>query len=82
MHFDGVLEEWSDAQMVPVVYPSGFSGENADDLKCEVGFMWDEDYLYLAVRTEDNEYHQPYAGRHRVVRRCRRNVPGAAGVTD
>jgi cellulose/xylan binding protein with CBM9 domain/calcineurin-like phosphoesterase family protein len=59
---DGVLDEWQSVQMVPLVYPVNFKESTPEDLTAELGFMWDDDYLYLAVQTLDNEHHQPYAG--------------------
>lgn len=59
---DGVLDEWDAAQFAPAVYPVDFDAKDTDDLACEMGFLWDQDRLYLAVRTHDNEFHQPYAG--------------------
>lgn len=59
---DGALGEWGAAEFAPSLYPVGFSGTDKDDLACETGFMWDEEWLYLAVRAHDNEFHQPFAG--------------------
>jgi len=59
---DGVLDEWGTAQRAPLTYPVGFDAEDTDDLGCELGFLWDDQHLYLAVETQDNEHHQPYAG--------------------
>jgi hypothetical protein len=59
---DGVLDEWSTAQMMPLVYSVGFDAKDSADLSSKLGFLWDDDYLYLAVETNDNEYCQPYAG--------------------
>ncbi len=59
---DGVLDEWDAAQIVPVTYPVNFDGKDPEDLQCQIRFLWDADWLYLAVETEDNEYHQPYSG--------------------
>ncbi|MBP8128215.1 MAG: metallophosphoesterase [Candidatus Hydrogenedentes bacterium] len=59
---DGVLSEWEGAQFAPSAYPAGFTGAALDDLACETAFLWDEDWLYMAVRVRDNEFHQPYAG--------------------
>lgn len=59
---DAELGEWGSAQMVRMIYPVGFAGTDKKDLDSELGFMWDEDWLYLAVRTEDNEHCQPFAG--------------------
>jgi hypothetical protein len=59
---DGALDEWQSVQMVPLVYPVNFKESTPEDLAAELGFMWDDDYLYLAVQTLDNEHHQPYAG--------------------
>jgi Calcineurin-like phosphoesterase/Carbohydrate family 9 binding domain-like len=62
VQIDGVLEDWGEARMARLIYPSGFDGKDKTDLDSELGFMWDDDWLYLAVSTQDNEYHQPYAG--------------------
>ncbi|MBX7255747.1 MAG: metallophosphoesterase [Candidatus Hydrogenedentes bacterium] len=62
VNIDADLGEWGDAQMVRMVYPAQFDGKNKKDLDSELGFMWDEDWLYLAVRAEDNEHYQPFAG--------------------
>lgn len=59
---DGVLDEWQNAQTARLVYPVGFDGKDKNDLDSEMGFMWDDQWLYLAVNTQDNEYCQPYAG--------------------
>lgn len=59
---DGELREWTHARMAPLIYPIGFDAGDTNDLTSELGFMWDDEYLYLAVRTHDNEFHQPYAG--------------------
>jgi hypothetical protein len=59
---DGALDEWRNAQMMPLVYPIGFEVGDKDDLSCRMGFLWDDDFLYMAVETHDNEFHQPYAG--------------------
>lgn len=59
---DGELDEWRAAQFAPSVYPVGFDAKDTNDLSCEMGFLWDADHLYLAVKTHDNEFHQPYAG--------------------
>jgi hypothetical protein len=59
---DGVLDEWGHAQMAPLVYPIRFDASDTDDLSCRLGFLWDDEWLYLAVETQDNEFHQPYAG--------------------
>jgi len=62
VEIDGVLDEWESAQMARLVYPAQFDGKDKNDLDCELGFMWDDQWLYLAVSTQDNEYCQPYAG--------------------
>ena len=59
---DGVLDEWEAAQMAPLTYAVGFDAKDTNDLQCRLGFLWDDDYLYLAVKTHDNEFYQPYAG--------------------
>ncbi|NIA14809.1 MAG: hypothetical protein GWP08_12095, partial [Nitrospiraceae bacterium] len=59
---DGVLDEWETARMVPLTYPIRFDVEDTGDLSCKLGFLWDDAYLYMAVETQDNEFHQPYAG--------------------
>jgi hypothetical protein len=59
---DGRIEEWKTAQWMPLVYPVGFDATDTKDLHSEVAFLWDENSLYMAVKTHDNEYHQPYAG--------------------
>jgi hypothetical protein len=59
---DGRLDEWQGTRMAPLIYPIGFEGNAPKDLASELGFMWDDDYLYLAVKTQDNEHHQPYGG--------------------
>lgn len=62
MQMDGILDEWDGARMMPVVYPAQFDGEDPTDLASKAGFMWDDDHVYLAVETVDNEHTQPYAG--------------------
>lgn len=59
---DGYLDEWVSAQWMPLVYPVGFDTADTDDLSSEVAFLWDDAFLYMAVRTQDNEFYQPYAG--------------------
>jgi hypothetical protein len=59
---DGILDEWQDAQWMPLVYPVDFDGKNTDDLSSQLAFQWDGGHLYLVVETQDNEFHQPYAG--------------------
>ena len=59
---DGVLDEWGAAQMMPMVYPVDFDGKDPADLSASMGFMWDDDFVYLAVETTDNEHTQPFAG--------------------
>ena len=59
---DGVLDEWAAARIVPLTYPVSFDAGDADDLSCKLRFLWDDACLYLAVETQDNEFHQPYAG--------------------
>jgi hypothetical protein len=59
---DGVVDEWATAQMAPLTYAVGFDGKDTNDLECKLGFLWDDDNLYLAVKTHDNEFYQPYAG--------------------
>ncbi len=59
---DGKLDEWGNAQMMPLVYPVGFDARDTDDLSSQLGFLWDDGFLYMAVKTHDNEFHQPYAG--------------------
>lgn len=59
---DGQLGEWDSAQWMPLVYPVGFDARDTDDLSSEVAFLWDDAFLYMAVKTHDNEFYQPYAG--------------------
>ena len=59
---DGELDDWQGAQFMPLEYPVGFDGPDAEDLVSRLAFQWDDSHLYLAVETQDNEYHQPYAG--------------------
>lgn len=59
---DGQLDDWKSAQWMPLVYPVGFDAKDTDDLHSEVSFLWDDGFLYMAVKTHDNEFHQPYAG--------------------
>ena len=59
---DGDLVEWDAAAWAPLVYPVGFEATDARDLASALSFLWDDRFLYLAVRTRDNEFHQPYAG--------------------
>ncbi len=59
---DGVLDEWASAQMMPLIYPVGFDAADSKDLTSRLGFMWDDDHLYLAIETHDNEHYQPYGG--------------------
>ncbi len=59
---DGDLTEWANARMVRMIYPVQFDGNDKKDLDSELGFMWDGEWLYLAVRAEDNEHTQPFAG--------------------
>lgn len=62
VQLDGHLGEWAAAEWAELVYPVGFDGAERSDLESRLAFMWDEDWLYLAVETQDNEFHQPYAG--------------------
>jgi 3',5'-cyclic AMP phosphodiesterase CpdA len=59
---DGLLDEWKTAQMAPLTYAVGFDAKDTSDLQCRLGFLWDDDNLYMAVETHDNEFCQPYAG--------------------
>jgi hypothetical protein len=61
MAMDGLLDEWGEAAMMPLVYPVDFDGD-PEDLASKLGFMWDDEFVYLAVETIDNEHTQPYAG--------------------
>lgn len=58
---DGVLDDWKDVPMTALGYPVDFSGD-PNDLASKLAFQWDDNYLYLAIVTEDNEFYQPYAG--------------------
>jgi len=63
VHFDGTLEDWKDAESIPLIYAHGFDPEkNPEDLQSEIRFMWDEYFLYVAIDTIDNEHVQPYSG--------------------
>lgn len=62
MRVDGILDEWGQAQTMQAEYPVGFDGKDPADLSCRMGFLWDDEHLYLAVETTDNEHTQPYAG--------------------
>lgn len=59
---DADLSEWTKAQWVPLVYPYGFDPDDTDDLQSKLAMMYDDDCVYVAVRTTDNDYVQPYAG--------------------
>lgn len=58
---DGELADWTRAEWMPMEYPVHFEYD-PDDLKSRLAFQWDDENLYLAVETQDNEFHQPYAG--------------------
>jgi hypothetical protein len=63
MNIDGDFSEWKDAQWIPLIYPSeGFDAANKDDLSCKMAIAWDEQNLYFATDTVDDEHVQPYAG--------------------
>jgi hypothetical protein len=63
VNFDGTLNDWKCSKPIPLIYAGRFDPKkNPDDLRSEIRFMWDEDYLYVAVDTIDNEYNQPYSG--------------------
>lgn len=59
---DGDLGEWAHAAPVPLPYAYAFDIANTEDLKSQVRLMWDEGNVYIAVETEDDEFHQPYSG--------------------
>ncbi|MBI3117915.1 MAG: metallophosphoesterase [Candidatus Hydrogenedentes bacterium] len=59
---DGDLGEWQSARAIPLRYGWDFDIADTADLKSQVRLMWDEQYLYLAVETEDDEFYQPYGG--------------------
>ncbi|MDX9972314.1 MAG: metallophosphoesterase [FCB group bacterium] len=59
---DGALDDWAGTQFAPVTYPAGSEEIVAEDLTSRVGFRWDNDHLYMAVETQDNDHDQPYAG--------------------
>ncbi len=60
---DADLSEWANAKWAPLPYPSeGFDASKTDDLSSRMSLMWDEQYLYFATETTDNEHVQPYAG--------------------
>lgn len=59
---DGRLDDWAGVRMAPLEYPRGFDAADTDDLSSRLGFQWDDGHLYLAVKTRDNEFYQPYAG--------------------
>ena len=61
--FDGTLEDWKDAESIPLIYAHGFDPKkHPEDLQSEIRFMWDDRFLYVAVDTIDNEHVQPYSG--------------------
>lgn len=59
---DGVLSEWTPAKPVAFGYPVDYDAANASDLSAQMRVMWGDGYLYFAVETDDNEFHQPYSG--------------------
>ncbi|NLO32545.1 MAG: hypothetical protein GX117_04200 [Candidatus Hydrogenedentes bacterium] len=59
---DGDLSEWSHAPCLPMRYGVSYDPADTDDLEACARVMWDDDYLYIAVESEDNEFHQPYYG--------------------
>ncbi len=59
---DGDLSEWANAPELPMLYGVGYDPLDTEDLKASVRVMWDELFLYVAVESEDNEFHQPYYG--------------------
>lgn len=59
---DGDLGEWAHAASIPLTYAYAFDITDAKDLQSQVRLMWDEQHIYIAVETEDDEFHQPYAG--------------------
>ncbi|MCP4176540.1 MAG: hypothetical protein GY756_02140 [bacterium] len=63
VNFDGSLNSWKDAEPIPLIYAKGFDpAVNPADLQSEIRYMWDEEYLYVAIDTIDNEHVQPYSG--------------------
>lgn len=59
---DGVLSEWGATTPMPFRYGWEFDIGNTADLSAHCRLMWDDENLYLAVETTDDEFHQPYAG--------------------
>ncbi len=59
---DGDLSEWANSVPIPLIYPWEFDIADTDDLSARCRLMWDQDNLYLAVETHDDEFYQPYAG--------------------
>jgi hypothetical protein len=59
---DGDLAEWGNNTAIPLEYGWEFDTGNVEDLRASCQLMWDEENLYLAVETQDDEFHQPYAG--------------------
>ncbi len=63
LKIDANLSEWAGAVWAPVPYPSeGFDAAKTDDLSSRMSLLWDEQYLYFATETTDNEHVQPFAG--------------------
>lgn len=62
IHIDADFAEWGAAQWIPLVYPYGFDPADAADLSCRMALMWDQENLYFATETIDNEHVQPFAG--------------------
>ena len=63
VNFDGTLEDWKDAESIPLIYAHGFDPKkHPEDLQSEIRFMWDDRFLYVAVDTIENEHIQPYSG--------------------
>ncbi|MEK0313245.1 S-layer homology domain-containing protein [Cohnella sp. 56] len=56
--------EWGNAQATVIDQASQVVGISdwggAEDLSAEFRTMWDDDYLYLAIKATDNVHHQPY----------------------
>ena len=63
IQIDADLSEWAGAVWAPVPYPSeGFDAAKTDDLSCRMSLLWDDQNLYFATETTDNEHAQPYMG--------------------
>ena len=62
VNVDGDLADWAGVEPIPLRYAWEFDITHADDLSAQCRLQWDDNNLYLAVETTDDEFHQPYAG--------------------